>query len=133
MFYINGNYVIVYLSCINEAPIVYGIEVGEQNKKEGIKVRRNMKKLGCAILCICLLLINTPYSMSYAENMEQNASETDAQTDTTTEDVDVPETEESAQATIGTATAEAEIDAEPATATDALLYAASEDESGGGV
>lgn len=100
-------------------------------KKEGIKVRRNMKKLCCAILCICLLLINTPYSMSYAENMEQNASETDAQTDTTTEAVDVPETEAIAQAAIDTG--EEDMDAESATVTDVVLYAAPEDESGGGV
>ena len=60
-------------------------------------MRRNLKKLGCAILCICLLLVNTPGSISYAENTEQYATYTDADADTTTEDVDMPVVEETTQ------------------------------------
>lgn len=60
-------------------------------------MRRNLKKLGCAILCVCLLLINTP-AMSYAEGVEQAATKTDAvETDnaeTDTEKTEVTDTTE---------------------------------------
>ncbi|MCM1208957.1 MAG: hypothetical protein NC309_08530, partial [Ruminococcus sp.] len=60
-------------------------------------MRRNLKKLGCAILCVCLLLINTP-TMSYAESVEQAATKTDAvETDnaeTDTEKTEVTDTTE---------------------------------------
>ncbi len=84
MYYLDG------IIRVNKSPIICGAEFGDKNKKgENIKMRRNLKKLGCAILCTCLLLINTPGAVSYAENTEQYATYTDA--NTTTEDVDVPE------------------------------------------
>ena len=87
-------------------------------------MRRNLKKLGCAILCICLLLVNTPGSISYAENTEQYATYTDADADTTTEDVDMPVVEETTQT--ATDTDAEDIYTEAATAEDTDdIYASS--------
>ncbi len=90
--------------------------------KEGrnIIVRRNVKKLSCAILCTCLLLINTPGAVSYAGNMEQYATGTDAA---------YVEVEDPAQVATST---DAEDNTSSATATDALLYATSPNVPEGG-
>ncbi len=89
-------------------------------------MRRKLKKLGCAILCTCLLIINTPGSMSYAENTEQYATDTDAiYADTV--DTDVTENAYAATGTDALPSATAgdaeDIYASSVTATDVLLYA----------
>ncbi|MCM1272131.1 MAG: InlB B-repeat-containing protein [Clostridium sp.] len=41
-------------------------------------MRRKLRNLSCAILCTCLLMLNMPGPMSYAENTGQKATDTDA-------------------------------------------------------
>lgn len=91
-------------------------------------MRKSLKKLCCAILCTCLLIINTQGSVSYAGNLEQYATDTDAAY------ADVPEADGTARtATAGdaadidassaTAGDVKDIDTSAVTATDVLLYA----------
>ncbi|MDE6024413.1 MAG: InlB B-repeat-containing protein, partial [Lachnospiraceae bacterium] len=100
-------------------------------------MRRKLKKLCCSILCTCLLIINTPGSMSYAENAEQCATDTDATYTTYVEGTIQAATGTDAlpSATVGDAeniyassvTAEDVLLYAAATVGDALLYAASPD------
>lgn len=94
-------------------------------------MRRKLKKLGCAILCTCLLMLSTPSPMSYAGNTEQYATDSDATymdaTYTDAENTDVTET-----VSVATDTNVKDIYTATATAIDALLYAAAPDVPEGG-
>lgn len=92
-------------------------------------LRRNLKKLGCTVLCACLLMINTPAPMSYAGNLKQYATNTDA----TETDATYTEAEETNRTATGTdaedisAKYAADINTSSVMGADVLLYAASPD------
>lgn len=92
-------------------------------------LRRNLKKLGCTMLCACLLMINTPAPMSYAGNLKQYATDTDA----TETDAAYTEAEETIRIATGTdaenisAKDAADINTSSVMGADVLLYATSPD------
>lgn len=88
-------------------------------------MRRNIKRLGCAILCTCLLMVNAPVPMSYAGNTEHQATDTDAVY------ADVADTDVTETACPATGTDAEDTYAESATAGDALLAASPDVPEGG--
>lgn len=92
-------------------------------------MRRNLKRLGCTVLCACLLMINTPAPMSYAGNLKQYATDTDA----TETDAAYTEAEETNRTATGTdaedisAKDAADINTSSVMGADVLLYATSPD------
>ncbi len=95
-------------------------------------VKRTLKNLGCAVLCTCLLLINTPVPMSYAGSAEQHATATNAADVKAVEKGETNASVPNVEAAVHVATGTDAVDNDTfATETDAL-YAASPDIPAGG-